>query len=63
MTNQELFKNTDVGLYRPPSTSLIHIQWEAFEAVGLAVADYEAIEQNLEGLTAYVSDISIDEIL
>jgi hypothetical protein len=62
MTNQKLFDNIDVGPHRPPGTSPIQRRGEAVEVAGLVVADYEAIEQNLEGLTTDVPDISIDEI-
>jgi len=62
MTNQELFDNADVGIHRPLGTSPIHRRGEAFKALGLAITNYEAIEQSLEGLKENVPDISIKEI-
>jgi hypothetical protein len=62
MTNQKLLDNEDVGPHHPPGTSPIQRRGERIEVVGLDVADYEAIEQNLEGLTVDVPYISIDEI-
>jgi hypothetical protein len=56
------FDNTDVGPHRPPGTSPIQRRGEPVEVARLVVSDYEAIEENLEGLTAYVPDISTDEI-
>jgi hypothetical protein len=51
-----------VGPHRPPGSSPIQRRGERVEVAGLAIADYEAIEQNLEGLTMDVPDASIDDI-
>ena len=61
-TNQEIFDNEDVGPHLPIGTYPIHRWGEEVEVVELAATDYETIKQNLEGLTANVSDVSIDEI-
>ena len=64
---QELIKkflldDTDVGLYRPPGTSPIQRRGEAAPVARWDAKDYEAVEQNLEGLTTDVPDIVIGEI-
>jgi hypothetical protein len=61
-TNQKLIDNVDVGPHRPLGTSPIQRQGEVAEVEGWDVVDYKAIDQNLEGLTIDVLDISIDEI-
>ena len=58
-----LFDDTDVGPYRPPGTSPIQRQGEVAPVARWDVEDYEAVEQNLEGLTADIPDIAIGEIL
>jgi hypothetical protein len=57
-----IFDDTDVGLYRPPKTSPIQRRGEEALVVRWDVEDYEAVEQNLEGLTTDVPDIAIREI-
>ena len=57
-----LFDDTDVGPYRPPITSPIQRQGEVAPVVRWDVEDYEAVEQNLEGLTVDVPYIAIGEI-
>jgi hypothetical protein len=57
-----LFDDTDVGPYQPPGTSPIQRRGEATLVVRWDVEDYEAVEQNLEGLTTDVPDIAIGEI-
>jgi hypothetical protein len=57
-----LFDDTDVGPYRPPGTSPIQRRGEAAPVARWDAEDYEAVEQNLEGLTADVPDIAIGEI-
>ena len=63
MTNQKYPDYTDVGPFRPPGTSPVQRRWEATVVAGWDVDDYKAIEQNLEGLTAGILDMSIDEVL
>ena len=63
MTNQKLFDDADVGPHRPPGSSPIQRRGERVEVAGLATADYEAIEQKLEGMMMDVLDASIDDIL
>ena len=62
LIKQSLFDDTDVGPYRPPGTSLIQRQGEVAPMVRWDAEDYEVVEQNLEGLTADISDITIGEI-
>ena len=57
-----LFDGTDVGPYRPPGTSPIQRWGEVAPVARWDAEDYEAIEQNLEGLTADVPNIAIGEI-
>ena len=57
------FDDTDVGPYRPLGTSPIQRLGEAAPVVRWDAEDYKAVEQNLEGLTVDVPDISIGEIL
>jgi hypothetical protein len=63
MTNQMLFDDADVGPYIPPGSSPIQRRGERGVIAGVAVADYETIEQNLEGLTMNILDASIDDVL
>jgi hypothetical protein len=58
-----IFDETDVRSYRPPGTSPIQRQGEAAPVARWNAEDYEAVEQNLEELTAEVPDIVIGEIL
>jgi hypothetical protein len=43
-------------------TSLIQRRGEACVVVGWDTNDYEAMEQTLEGLTAYIPNMSIEEV-
>jgi hypothetical protein len=61
-TNQKLFDNVYVGLHWPLGTAPIQRRGDPVEVARLAIVNYEAIEQNLEGLTVDVPYISIDEI-
>ena len=51
-----IFDDTNVGLYRPPKTSPIQRRGEEALVVRWDVEDYEAVEQNLEGLTTDVPE-------
>jgi len=51
-----------VGPYRPPGTSPIQQQGEAAPVARWDAKDYEAVEQNLEGLTTDIPDMAIREI-
>jgi len=62
MTNQKYFDDADVGPFQPPGTYPIQRQGEATVVAGWDVDDYEAIEQNLEGLTAGILDMTIGEV-
>jgi hypothetical protein len=62
LIKKSLFDDTDVGPYRPPGTYPIQRRGEAAPVARWDVEDYEAVEQNLEGLTADVLDIAIGEI-
>jgi hypothetical protein len=62
MTNQKYPDYTDVGPFRPPGTSPVQRRGEAAVVAGWDADDYEAIEQNLEGLTAGIPDMSIGEV-
>jgi hypothetical protein len=59
LIKKSLFDDTDVGPYRPPGTSPIQRRGEAAPVARWDVEDYEAVEQNLEGLTADIPDIAI----
>jgi hypothetical protein len=61
-TNTKLFVDvTDVGPYRPPGTS--PIQWQGEVAAAPQYAeDYQVVEQNLEGLTADIPDMTLEEV-
>jgi hypothetical protein len=50
--------------YHPPGSSPIQIRGEIGIMVGqgVAVEDLEEIEQNLEGLTMNIPDITVDEL-
>jgi hypothetical protein len=55
------FDVTDVGPYRPPSTS--PIQWRGEVAtVSQYDEDYQVVEQNLEGLTVDIPNMSLEEV-
>jgi hypothetical protein len=51
-----------VGPYRPLISSPIQRHEERGDVAGVATADLEAIEQNLEGLTMHVLDATVDEL-
>jgi hypothetical protein len=51
-----------VGPHWPLGTSPIQRRGEVAPLVGWGAEDYEVVEQNLEGLTTDVPDISIGEI-
>ena len=50
--------------YRPPGSYLIQIRGEIGVMVGegVVVEDLEEIEQNLEGLTLNILDITVDDL-
>jgi hypothetical protein len=61
-TNTKSFvDNTDVGPYRPPDTSPIQRRGEVAVAPQYA-EDYQVVEQNLEGLTADIPDMTLEEV-
>jgi len=63
MTNKKKIDHVDVGPHHPPGTSPIHRRAKEVVVAGWDASDYEAVEQNLEGLTTDIPDIQIDEIL
>ena len=52
---------TDVGPYRPPGTSPIQRRGEV-AAVPQYAEDYQVVEQTLEGLTADIPDMPLEEV-
>jgi hypothetical protein len=54
--------NTDVGPYRPPGTSPIQRRGEVAAVVPQYAEDYQVVEQNLEGLTADIPDMTLEEV-
>jgi hypothetical protein len=56
-----IFDDTDVGPYRPPGTSPIQRRGEVAAAPQYA-EDYQVVEQNLEGLTADIPDMPLEEV-
>jgi len=56
-----IFDDTDVGPYRPLGTSPIQRRGEV-EAVPQYAKDYQVVEQNLEGLTADIPDMPLEEV-
>jgi hypothetical protein len=52
---------TDVGPYRPPGTSPIQRRGEVATTPQYA-EDYQVVEQNLEGLTADIPDMPLEEV-
>jgi hypothetical protein len=54
--------NTDVGPYRPPGTSPIQRRGEVAAAAPQYAEDYQVVEQNLEGLTADIPDMTLEEV-
>ena len=61
-TNTKLFvDNTDVGPYRPPGTSPNQRRGEVATAPQY-VEDYQVVQQNLEGLTADIPDMTLEEV-
>jgi hypothetical protein len=62
-TNTKMFvDNTDVGPYRPPGTSPIQRRGEVAATAPQYVEDYQVVEQNLEGLTADIPDMTLEEV-
>jgi hypothetical protein len=59
---QNVVDNTDVGAYRPAGSSPIQRRGEAAAAVPQYAEDYLTVEQNLEGLTADIPDMTLEEI-
>jgi hypothetical protein len=53
--------NTDVGPYRPPDNSPIQWQGEVVTTPQY-VEDYQVVEQNIEGLTADIPDMTLEEV-
>jgi hypothetical protein len=62
LIKKSLFDDTYVGPYRPPGMSPIQQRGEVAPVARWDAKYYEAVEQNLEGLTANVLDIAIGEI-
>jgi hypothetical protein len=61
-TNTKSFvDNTDVGPYRPPGTSPIQWGGEVVAAPQYA-KDYQVVEQNLEGLTTDIPDMTLEKV-
>jgi hypothetical protein len=61
-TNTKSFvDNIDVGPYRAPDTSPIHRRGEVATTPQYA-EDYQVVEQNLEGLTADIPDMTLEEV-
>jgi hypothetical protein len=56
-----IFDDANVGPYRPPGTSSIQRRGEV-AAVLQYVEDYQVVEQNLEGLTADIPDMPLEEV-
>jgi hypothetical protein len=54
--------NTDVGLYRPPNTSPIQQRGEVAAAPPQYAEDYQVVEQNLEGLTTNIPDMTLEAV-
>jgi hypothetical protein len=54
--------NTDVGPYIPPGTSPIQRRGEVEAATPQYAEDYHMVEQNLEGLTADIPDMTLEEV-
>jgi hypothetical protein len=52
----------DVGPYRPPGTSPIQRRGEVAPVPRWDAKDYEAVEQNLEGLMADIPDMPLGEV-
>jgi hypothetical protein len=60
--NTKLFvDNTDVGPYRPLGTSPIQRRGEVAVAPQFA-EDYQVVEHNLEGMTADIPDMTLEEV-
>jgi hypothetical protein len=61
-TNTKSFvDNTNFGPYRPPGTSPIQRRGEVATMPQYA-EDYQVVEQNLEGLTADIPDMILEEV-
>jgi hypothetical protein len=63
LIKKSFFDNTNMGPYQPPGMSPIQWRGEAALVVRWDAEHYEAVEQNLEGLTADILDMAIGEIL
>ena len=57
-----VFDDTDVGPYQPPGTSPIQLRGEVVPVPQWDVEDYQAVEQNLEGLTVDIPDMPLGEV-
>jgi hypothetical protein len=57
-----IFDDTDVGPYRPPGTSPIQRRGEVAPVPQWDAEDYQAVEQNLEGLTTDIPDMPLGEV-
>ena len=51
-----------MGPYHPPGSSPIQRHEERGVVAGVATTILEVVEQNLEGLTMHVPDVTADEI-
>ena len=54
--------DTDVGPYRPPGTCPIQQRGEVVSIPQWEAGDYQAVEQNLEGLTTDIPDMPLGEV-
>jgi hypothetical protein len=57
-----IFDDIDVGPYRPPGTSPIQRRGEVAPVPQWDTKDYQAVEQNLEGLTTDIPDMPLGEV-
>jgi hypothetical protein len=62
MTKSSSLINADVGPYPPSGSSPIQRLRVRVSIAGVAAADVEAVEQNLEGLSIHVPNATVDEI-
>jgi hypothetical protein len=51
-----------VAPYRPPRSSPIQRHGERGVVAGVAIANLEVIEKNLEGLIVNIPDVMVDEL-
>jgi hypothetical protein len=54
--------DTDVGPYRPPGTCPIQQRGEVVPVPQWEAGDYQAVEQNLEGLTVDIPYMPLGEV-